>query len=58
LTEMPRCPVNTLSKTGEEIAEATTPANSSVAPINPETFSEYPYGAKYWDERMAKLFVL
>lgn len=39
-TVRPRWLVNTLSKSGEVIAEATMPASSSVAPMNPETSSE------------------
>lgn len=34
------------------------PENSSVAPMNPETSSEYPYGTKYWDERIEKVVAL
>ena len=54
----PRCLVSTLSKIGEVIAEARIPENSSVAPMNPEMSSEYPYGEKYWDVRMEKVFTL
>ena len=54
----PRCLVSTLSKIGEAIAEVTMPASSSVAPMNPETSSEYPFGEKYWDERMLKVVAL
>lgn len=54
----PRCLVSTLSKMGEITAEAMMPENSSVAPMNPEISSEYPYGVKYWDERIAKVVAL
>lgn len=58
MTVRARCFVNTLSKIGEVIAEATTPESSIVAPMNPETSSEYPCGVKYWDERTPKVFML
>lgn len=58
LTVRARCLVSTLSKIGEVIAEATMPESSSVAPMNPETSSEYPCGEKYWDERTLKPFTL
>ena len=54
----PRCLVSTLSNSGEVIAEATMPASSSVAPMNPEVSLEYPCGEKYWDVRMEKVFTL
>ena len=54
----PRCLVNTLSNNGEVTAEATMPASSSVAPMNPEVSSEYPCGEKYWDARIEKVFTL
>ena len=54
----PRCLVNTLSNNGEVTAEATMPASSSVAPMNPEVSSEYPCGEKYCDARIEKVFTL
>ena len=53
-----KCLVSTLSKSGEVTIEAAIPANSSVAPMNPETSSEYPCGEKYWDVRTEKVFTL
>jgi len=50
--------VNTLSRIGEAIAEATMPASSNVAPMKPERSSEYPCGEKYWAVRMEKVFML
>lgn len=53
-----RCLVSTLSRIGEAMVDAKIPANSNVAPTNPETSSEYPCGEKYWDERTEKVFTL